>query len=104
MVAWLRVTDQGKPGQGSASTVTGQGHRMDTLSIDAPATRPGRAVADGRQAARNFLGALRPAVGPDAADGVVLIASELVTDAVRHGDGTYALRLSARPGSIEVAW
>ncbi|ROR00394.1 histidine kinase-like protein [Streptomyces sp. 2132.2] len=76
---------------------------MDTLSIDAPAARADGAVAEAREAARGFLGALRPAVGPDAADGVVLVVSELVTNAVRHGGGTYALRLSARPGSIEVA-
>ncbi|MFK0050094.1 ATP-binding protein [Streptomyces sp. NPDC090741] len=76
---------------------------METLSIDAPAVRSAGAVAEAREAARGFLGALRPAVGPDAADSVVLVVSELVTNAVRHGGATCTLRLTAHPGSIEVA-
>ncbi|MFI6150530.1 ATP-binding protein [Streptomyces sp. NPDC051109] len=76
---------------------------MDTLSIAAPAARSAGAVAEAREAARGFLGALRPAVGPDAADSVVLVVSELVTNAVRHGGGTYTLRLTTHPDTIEVA-
>ena len=34
---------------------------------------------------------------------MVLVVSELVTNALRHGGGTCALGLTAHPGSIEVA-
>ncbi|WP_405783890.1 ATP-binding protein [Streptomyces sp. NBC_00859] len=46
---------------------------------------------------------MRPAVDGDAADTVVLVVSEVVTNALRHGGGTYALRLTAHPSAIEVA-
>lgn len=70
------------------------------MSIDAPAARSDGAVAE----ARGFLGALRPAVGPDAADSVVLVVSELVNNAGRHGGGTYALRLPPLPSSLAPQW
>ncbi|WP_339134995.1 ATP-binding protein [Streptomyces sp. f51] len=57
-----------------------------------------------RQAARAFLGALgQPAIGREQADTVVLVVSQLVTNALRHGGGAYALGLSAHLGTIEVA-
>lgn len=34
---------------------------------------------------------------------MILVVSELVTNALRHGGGTYTLRLTAHPGTIEVA-
>ena len=34
---------------------------------------------------------------------MVLVVSELVTNALRHGGGTYTLRLTAHPDLIEVA-
>jgi anti-sigma regulatory factor (Ser/Thr protein kinase) len=38
-----------------------------------------------------------------AADTAVLIVSELVTNALRHGGGTCTLELTAHPDTIEVA-
>ncbi|MEU9801439.1 ATP-binding protein [Streptomyces sp. NPDC051000] len=76
---------------------------MDTVSVDATAARSTSAVAEAREVTRTFLEALWPAVDADAADTVVLVVSELVTNALRHGGGTYALRLTAQPGTIDVA-
>ncbi|MFF4324016.1 ATP-binding protein [Streptomyces sp. NPDC001568] len=60
-------------------------------------------VADARRTARTFLGSLRePIIDQDGADGVLLVVSELVTNALRHGGGAYTLRLTAHPGCIEV--
>ncbi|MFG2754078.1 ATP-binding protein [Streptomyces xanthophaeus] len=57
-----------------------------------------------RQAARAFLEALgQPAMEQEHADTLILVVSELVTNAVRHGGGTYTLRLTAHPGTVEVA-
>ncbi|MEU3672021.1 MULTISPECIES: ATP-binding protein [Streptomyces] len=59
-----------------------------------------------RQAARAFIEALGlRAIGPEHADTVVLVVSELVTNALRlrHGGGTCTLRLAAYPHTIEVA-
>ncbi|WP_030993442.1 ATP-binding protein [Streptomyces sp. NRRL S-1813] len=77
---------------------------MDTMCVDAPTIRSATAVADARETTRAFLEALRqPAVDSEAADTAVLVVSELVTNALRHGGGTYTLRLTARPDLIEVA-
>ncbi|OEJ29320.1 ATP-binding protein [Streptomyces agglomeratus] len=45
----------------------------------------------------------QPALAPDAADTVVLVVSELVTNALRHGGGRCTLELTAHPDTIEVA-
>ncbi|MBT2541482.1 ATP-binding protein [Streptomyces sp. ISL-44] len=45
---------------------------------------------------------VRP-VAAQAADTVVLVVSELVTNALRHGGGTCTLDLTAHPDSVEVA-
>ncbi|GGW09304.1 hypothetical protein GCM10018980_22620 [Streptomyces capoamus] len=42
-------------------------------------------------------------MAPDAADTVVLVVSELVTNALRHGGGRCTLELTAHPDTIEVA-
>ncbi|WP_331761682.1 ATP-binding protein (plasmid) [Streptomyces anulatus] len=76
----------------------------NTMHVDATALRPTTTVADAREKARNFLEALpEPAAAPDTADTVILVVSELVTNALRHGGGTYILRLTAHPDLIEVA-
>ncbi|MFJ9113551.1 ATP-binding protein [Streptomyces sp. NPDC102283] len=75
----------------------------NTMRVDATATRPAPTAADARDSARLFLEALRPDVTPDTADAVLLVASELVTNALRHAGGTYTLRLTAHPDLIEVA-
>ncbi|MEY2233837.1 MULTISPECIES: ATP-binding protein [Streptomyces] len=77
---------------------------MTTMSAERTALRSPSAVAGARQAARAFLEALgQPAIGREQADTVVLVVSELVTNALRHGGGAYTLRLAAHPGTIEVA-
>lgn len=57
-----------------------------------------------RHLAATFLAGLQPRPAQDAADAVVLVVSELVTNAVRHSGGRFcSLRLSARPEAIGVA-
>ncbi|MCY0939835.1 ATP-binding protein [Streptomyces antarcticus] len=76
---------------------------MTTMSAERTAMRSLSAVATARQDARAFLETLgHPTIGPEQADTVVLVVSELVTNALRHGGGAYILRLSAHPGAIEV--
>ncbi len=76
---------------------------MDTMSINVAPLRSATSVAGARESARNFLDGLVPAMAAEAADTVVLVVSELVTNALRHGGGTYTLELTAHPDSIEVA-
>ncbi|MGW6289084.1 ATP-binding protein [Streptomyces sp. NPDC055107] len=77
---------------------------MNTMRVDATSVRPTATVAHAREKARSFLEALpEPALAAGAADTVILIVSELVTNALRHGGGTYTLRLTAHPDLIEVA-
>lgn len=53
------------------------------------------AIAGARDVARAFLDSLQLAVGPDTADTVVLVVSELVTNALRHAGGACVLQLTA---------
>ncbi|MFI8817969.1 MULTISPECIES: ATP-binding protein [unclassified Streptomyces] len=76
---------------------------MNTMSIDAVTIRSATSVADARGRARDFVEDLAPAIGAAAADTVVLVVSELVTNALRHGGGACTLTLTAHPDSIEVA-
>ncbi|MFD3699609.1 ATP-binding protein [Streptomyces sp. NPDC058646] len=76
---------------------------MDTTSVNVATARSSTSVASARESARRFLEDLLPAIAAEAADTVVLVVSELVTNALRHGGGTYALDLTAHPDSIEVA-
>lgn len=77
---------------------------MNTMAESVTTVLPTAAVADARDAARVFLDRLRqPAMATEAADTVVLVVSELATNAVRHGGGTCTLELTAHAESIEVA-
>ncbi|MFD9082941.1 ATP-binding protein [Streptomyces erythrochromogenes] len=77
---------------------------MTTMNAERTALRSLSAVAGARRAARAFLEALgRQAIGREQADAVVLVGSELVTNALRHGGGGYTLRLAVHPGTIEIA-
>ncbi|WP_329402896.1 ATP-binding protein [Streptomyces virginiae] len=76
---------------------------MDTMSAYTETTHPAVSVAGARQSARDFLGALVPPTTAEAADTVVLIVSELVTNALLHGGGTCAVELTAHVDGIEVA-
>ncbi|WP_369263697.1 ATP-binding protein [Streptomyces sp. R35] len=76
---------------------------MNTTSVNVATLRSATSVAGPRESARDFLrGLLRPIAAEDA-DIVVLVVSELVTNALRHGGGTCTLDLTAHPDSIEVA-
>ncbi|WCD91259.1 hypothetical protein KPP03845_200220 (plasmid) [Streptomyces xanthophaeus] len=77
---------------------------MNTMAESVTTVLSPAAVADARDAARVFLDRLRqPVMATEAADTVVLVVSELATNAVRHGGGACTLELTARAESIEVA-
>ncbi|MBV9023738.1 MAG: ATP-binding protein [Streptomycetaceae bacterium] len=74
---------------------------MDTMCVDATTIRSATAVAEARETTWAFLEALgQPVVDSET---VVLVVSELVTNALRHGGDAYTLRLTAHPHLIEVA-
>ncbi|MFJ2060508.1 ATP-binding protein [Streptomyces sp. NPDC087908] len=76
---------------------------MDAMSLDVAAARLTASIADARGRTRTFLDGLVRPIGGGAADTVVLVVSELVTNALRHAGGTCTLDLAAHPDSIEVA-
>ncbi|MER5312264.1 ATP-binding protein [Streptomyces sp. NPDC002773] len=76
---------------------------MDTTSVKVATLRSATSVAGARDSAREFLEGLLPALAREAADTVVLVVSELVTNALRHGGGTCTMDLTAHQDSIEVA-
>ncbi|MEU3724053.1 ATP-binding protein [Streptomyces sp. NPDC031705] len=63
--------------------------------------RPG-AVAEARRRARGFLRGLEPAVGEDVGDAVVLVVSELVTNALRHTGDACSFELVADESHVDV--
>lgn len=73
------------------------------MTIDVATARSTASVAGARESTRDFLDRLVHPLAAEAADTVVLVVSELVTNALRHGGGTCTLDLSAHPDSIEVA-
>ncbi|MFG2673015.1 ATP-binding protein [Streptomyces sp. NPDC048445] len=60
-------------------------------------------VARARDATRTFARGLDPALEAEAAETLILVVSELATNAVRHGGGSYTLRLDATAESVHVA-
>ncbi|MFI2783814.1 ATP-binding protein [Streptomyces sp. ALB3] len=85
---------------------------MTDTTMPETATAPARTVVRGdstdsihwaRRAARTFTDRLSPAPDPDLADTLVLVVSELVTNALRHGGGRFTLRLSSAPGTVTAA-
>lgn len=86
-----------------ASAIRDQGDVMDTMSIDVAAGRPTASSGDARDHARVFLESLNRRLPREAAESVVLVVSELVTNALRHGGGTCTLGLTSHPDDIEVA-
>ncbi|MFG2095686.1 ATP-binding protein [Streptomyces sp. NPDC048612] len=61
-------------------------------------------VGPARHLAATFLERLEPALERDSSDAVILVVSELVTNAVRHAGGKLCtLRLTADPESVLVA-
>ncbi|MGW3628196.1 ATP-binding protein [Streptomyces sp. NPDC000880] len=77
---------------------------MDTMSVNVATVRSATSVAGARESTRDFLeGLAQPTIPAETADTVILVVSELVTNALRHGGGTCTLDLTADPDSIEVA-
>lgn len=76
---------------------------MDTMSVDVPTLRCATSLAGPRARAQDFLRGLRPAIAAEAAETVVLVVSELVTNALHHGGGACTVQLTAHPDSTEVA-
>jgi anti-sigma regulatory factor (Ser/Thr protein kinase) len=79
-------------------TVTSTPHVPTVVRGDSAA-----GVRQARQAVRAFVSRLTPAPGPDWANTLVLVVSELVTNALRHGGGQYTLRLSVGPDTVTAA-
>ncbi|MGW0363030.1 ATP-binding protein [Streptomyces sp. NPDC002990] len=63
--------------------------------------RPQR-VGQARDAVAEFLARLRPFPSPTATQDAVLLASELVTNAIRHAGAVTLMKLRADGGSIQV--
>ncbi len=76
---------------------------MDTTSVTVAPARSATSVAGARASTRDFLAGLPHPISAKAADTVLLVVSELVTNALRHGGGTCTLDLTAHPDTIEVA-
>ncbi|MFE3249128.1 ATP-binding protein [Streptomyces sp. NPDC059209] len=85
---------------------------MDSTTITTTSTPPVTTVVRGdntdsvhraRKAARTFTDRLAPAPDAALADALVLVVSELATNALRHGGGRYTLKLSASPGTVTAA-
>ncbi|MCY0937592.1 ATP-binding protein [Streptomyces sp. H34-S4] len=76
---------------------------MDTMGTDLAAGPVTASPASARERTRAFLDTLARPLAEEAEQSVVLVVSELVTNALRHGGGTYTLDLTAHPDGIEVA-
>ena len=76
---------------------------MNTTSVNVATVRSATSVARARESARDFPAGLLHPIAAEGADTVVLVVSELVTNALRHGGGACTLDLTAHPDSIEVA-
>ncbi|MGY5036175.1 ATP-binding protein [Streptomyces sp. 900116325] len=61
---------------------------MDTMSVDVATGQSSVSPAGARDRARVFLDSLTRPLAREAAETVVLVVSELVTNALRHGGGT----------------
>ncbi|WP_369187980.1 ATP-binding protein [Streptomyces sp. R08] len=75
---------------------------MNTMSLDVAPARSATSIASARDSARDFLEGLVRPLAAEGADTVVLVVSELVTNALRHGGGSCTLELTAHQDSIEV--
>ncbi|MDJ0385943.1 ATP-binding protein [Streptomyces sp. G-G2] len=76
---------------------------MGTMGTDLAAGPSAVSPAYARERARGFLDALARPLAREAEQSVVLVVSELVTNALRHSGGTYTLELTAHPDGVEVA-
>ncbi|MFE3825675.1 ATP-binding protein [Streptomyces sp. NPDC059092] len=60
-------------------------------------------TAEARALARSFLDGHAPGVPEQAVIDVLLVVSELVTNAIRHAGGVTGFRISAGTGVVEIA-
>ncbi|MFE3885948.1 ATP-binding protein [Streptomyces lydicus] len=78
------------------------------LATDDPSTPPARdlrsprTAADARDFARSFAGLLHPAPAARTTQNLLLLVSELVTNALRHAGAVTALRLTADRDTIRI--
>ncbi|MFD7002251.1 hypothetical protein ACFWA5_39875 [Streptomyces mirabilis] len=70
---------------------------MDTTSVHVTTARSVTSVAGARQRARDFLEGLVHPIAAEAGDSVVLVVSDLVTNALRHGGATWETRRPEPP-------
>ncbi|MFB6826615.1 ATP-binding protein [Streptomyces virginiae] len=74
--------------------------------LDQPVPRTGRPATAARDAARAFLhraAQVRPPAHPSNADSVLLIVTELVTNALRYTGGPCALHLELHGDHLEIS-
>ncbi|MFD0140880.1 ATP-binding protein [Streptomyces sp. NPDC127129] len=76
---------------------------MDTMSVTVVPARSAMSVAVARDSARTSSRISWIRSQPRPPTPLVLVVSELVTNALRHGGGSCTLDLTAHPDSIEVA-
>ncbi|MGA5009259.1 ATP-binding protein [Streptomyces koyangensis] len=72
------------------------------MSVTVVPARSAASVAGARDSTRHFLAALAHPIPSETADTVLLVVSELVTNALRHGGGTSTLELAAHPDALDV--
>ncbi|CAM5263466.1 hypothetical protein STENM36S_07193 [Streptomyces tendae] len=60
-------------------------------------------IAHARDVARAFVDGLDPAPAAESAQTLVLVVSELTTNALRHGGGRYTLELTATADTLNAA-
>ncbi|MFJ9173493.1 ATP-binding protein [Streptomyces sp. NPDC102360] len=83
----------------------------DTTTTPTRAPRPAVVLEDdspagvprARGVARAFAASLDPPLPGETAENLVLVVSELATNALRHGGGRYTLRLSASADAVNIA-
>lgn len=85
----------------TASAAEGACRRAGELSISLPPGRNAPALA--RRVAAGFVDGLWPPLALARREDVLLIVSELVTNAITHASGPYALALRAEAGTFDVA-
>jgi anti-sigma regulatory factor (Ser/Thr protein kinase) len=61
-----------------------------------------RLASEARDAVSQFFSGLRPPASPRTEQNVLLLVSELVTNAIRHAGGVLSLRLTADPWTLRV--
>ncbi len=82
----------------TTSTITSKPARTTVLRGDSK-----HSIHRAREVTRAFTGSLTPAPEPAVADTLVLVVSELATNALRHGGGHYTLELSASTDTLAAA-